>query len=167
MKKIAIIIAILLILVSGGYFGYQKLKSIFGVGDTITGDNGLKFTELKKLPDGVKVNFKIADSCEKPGHPAIRFSIAGLKTAKIKQFEYTFTYVDENKGSVQGNGSTMPIEVKKDEYKPMTLHCSELGLFSCSAGGKCVFYKVSEIEGTYKFYFENGELGAWKEKYKV
>ncbi len=167
MRKVAIIIAILLVLAGGSYFGYQKLKSIFGLGDSVTDENGLKFTELKKLPDGVIVNFKVADSCEKPGHNAIRFSIKGMQSAKIKQFEYTFTYVDENKGSVQGNGSTMPIEVKKDEYKPMTKNCNELGLFSCSAGGKCVFYKVSEIEGTYKFYFENGELGAFKEKYKV
>lgn len=167
MKKIIVIGAILLVIFGGGYLVVKKLQSIFGVGGERKTENGLTFVELKKAPGGIEINFKVGDSCEKPGHQAIKFSIAGLKAAKVKQFEYAFSYVDESKGSLQGNGSTTPIEVKTDEYQPMTPSCNELGLFSCSAGGKCVFYKVSSIEGKYTFYFENGEVGVWKETYRV
>ncbi len=167
MKKIIIILIILIIVFGGGYFTVKKLQSIFGVeGETKT-ENGITFTQLKKLPAGLKINFKVGDSCEKPGHDAINFSIVGLKDAKVKQLEYEFTYVDEDKGSLQGNGTTMPVAVNDDKYTPMTANCNEYGLFSCSAGGKCVFYKVKKIDATYKFYFENGEVGVWKERYEV
>jgi hypothetical protein len=167
MKKIAIIIVIVLVIIGSGYLAIKKLQSIFGVEGEKKTENGMTFIELKKLPNGVKINFKVEDSCEKPGHDAIKFSIEGLKSAKVKQLEYEFTYTDENKGSLQGNGTTMPVTVREDKYTPMTVNCNEYGLFSCSAGGKCVFYKVKKIDATYKFYFENGEVGVWKESYKV
>lgn len=166
-KKVVIILLILLIIFGGGYLIIRKLQSIFGVEGERKTENGMTFIELKKAPTGIKINFKVEDSCEKPGHDAIKFSIGGLKSAKVKQLEYEFTYVDENKGSLQGNGTTMPVVVKNDKYTPMTANCNEYGLFSCSAGGKCVFYKVGKIDATYKFYFENGEVGVWKEEYKV
>ncbi len=167
MKKIIIIFVILVIIFGGGYLGYQKLKAIFGVDGKTVDENGITLTELKKLPADMKINFKIDDSCEKPGHQAIKFSIDGLQRAKIKQIEYSFSYVDENKGSLQGNGTTMPVQVRSDKYTPMTANCNEYGLFSCSAGGKCVFYKVRKIDATYKFYFESGEVGVWKESYNT
>ena len=169
MKKYIIIGIIAVVLIGGIYFVVQKLIATFGIaGEIKTNENGVQYKELKGIPSGIKINFEVGDSCEKPGKgQAIKFSISGLKKASVKQFEYAFSYVDENKGSLQGNGVTIPFEVKSDDYKPMTPNCNELGLFSCSAGGKCVYYKVSEIEGKYTFYFENGEVGVWKEKYKT
>lgn len=167
MKKIAIIIAIILLIIGLLFFAYTKLKAIFGVGDTTVDENGIKYTTLKKLPEGVKINFAVENSCEKPGHKAIKFSIDGLKSASVKKLEYSFTYVNEDTGSLQGNGTTTAVQVKNDSYKPMTANCNEYGLFSCSAGGKCVFYTVSKIDGEYKFHFENGEVGVWKESYEV
>lgn len=167
MKKAVILLIIVLVVIGSGYLVVKKLQSVFGiVGDKKT-ENGMSFIELKKLPGGVKINFEVGNSCEKPGHDAIKFFIEGLKSAKVKQLEYEFTYVDENKGSLQGNGTTTPVTVRNDKYVPMTANCNEYGLFSCSAGGKCVFYKVGKIDATYKFYFENGEVGVWKEEYRV
>jgi hypothetical protein len=167
MKKIAIAIIILAILAGGIFFGYTKLKSIFGIEETKTDENGMKMVTLKKLPSGVKINFKVENSCEKPGHKAIKFSADGLKSAGVKEFGYSFTYVNVDTGALQGNGTTTPIKVQNDSYKPMTANCNEYGLFSCSAGGKCVFYTVNKVEGEYKFYMGGAEIGVWKESYQV
>lgn len=167
MKKIAIIVIIILLIIGLLFFAYTKLKAIFGVDETAKDESGIVMTKLKSLPDGVKVNFKVGDSCEKPGHPAIKFSVTGLKSAGIEKFGYSFTYTNEDTGALQGNGTTNPVAVQSDTYQPMTANCNEYGLFSCSAGGKCVFYKVSTIDGEYRFYFTNGEVGVWKESYQV
>lgn len=167
MKKVAIIIVILLLIGGGLFFAFTKLKVIFGVQETMKDESGIQMTTLKKVPDGVKINFKFTDSCEKPGHTAFKFSINGLQKANIQKISYDFTYTDKNSGSLQGNGTTTPITVKNDTYEPMTPNCHEYGLFSCSAGGKCVFYKVSHVDGTYKFYFADNTIGVWKQGYDV
>ncbi len=167
MKKIIIGLIIIAVFVGAAFFAFNKLKSIFGIEEKKVDENGMKIVNLKSLPKGVKINFKVGDSCEKPGRDAIKFSVTGLKSAGVKEFSYSFTYVNEDTGALQGNGTTTPVTIKYDEYKPMTANCNEYGLFSCSAGGKCVFYKVSKVNAEYKFYVGNNEVQVWKESYKV
>lgn len=168
MKKVALLLLLIIIVVLAGV-GFAIYRFIL-VNQTDSSsektEKGVKIVELKKLPGEVKVNFKVGDSCEKPGKGrAIKFSMQNLLSANVKAIEYEFKYVDENKGSIQGNGTTMPVEVTKDTYEPMTANCNEYGLFSCSAGGTCVYYKVSKIDATYKFHFKNGEIGELKASY--